>query len=408
MQDLQEIEIAKIKDLNLIYCTTVNPYLDEEHDKQQISLQIVYGENQSIRYDSSSPYFLSYIKKVIQVYQQEKNQRKIEFLDEESKGLLEKLAVLSKKEESPKKHSQRPLAFTENRNFQIRLMQEYIMDALRSILLFFYPENELKIGKMMGYRNKYLLSYSVGEEEKYQSLILTKQDEKTMSFSSNGTAGIGFFLQGKIQIFEEYVRILWQNSDKTMSGSTMYDFNTQLLERAIRYEGKTIYLDQKNQKISSEEKEKIDFYLDLVGYKTIAEGIKTAKNNFLLFQTELDEKNIGNRLSYHINFQEQCIQILKTEKYGLSHHGIFIPFEQHEEEILFLPIESETSNLLLVQKRCGINRKIADDSSCSLDNYSYEMIETEENVTLGEIFTTKKKTELKENEVAKINQKIRR
>ena len=76
---LSEAQIYSIKNLDLIYIFATDSILNNETNKY-IGAKVVYDNKKTLTFDYTDKYFEKYIKKILEVYNNEKDNRNIVLL----------------------------------------------------------------------------------------------------------------------------------------------------------------------------------------------------------------------------------------------------------------------------------------------------------------------------------------
>ena len=84
---LTEVQISEIKNLNLIYIFTTDHILRGKTDKY-VGAKVVFDGNRTLSLDYKSPYFESFLKRIIERYNKEKDSRYIVLLGKLTEKLM--------------------------------------------------------------------------------------------------------------------------------------------------------------------------------------------------------------------------------------------------------------------------------------------------------------------------------
>ena len=101
---LNATRVNEIRNLNLIYVYSTNSIFDKDNNKY-VGIKLVYNNASILEVDYRDPLFGLLIKRVLERYNKEKNQRNIVLLGDFTKELIQNASfyVLEEKEE---KHNQ--------------------------------------------------------------------------------------------------------------------------------------------------------------------------------------------------------------------------------------------------------------------------------------------------------------
>ena len=132
MTNKNKIEISLIKNLDLIYFYNVG---DDNH----FGLSIVYDNGKNLNYNYEYEYFTDYVAKVVSVYKKEKDIRNIQFLDQESKSIIN--SFCNKDFKLKKVDNLQPKLIKYNtRAMDVKFLHNYITNAMKSLIDCFIPD----------------------------------------------------------------------------------------------------------------------------------------------------------------------------------------------------------------------------------------------------------------------------
>ena len=165
---LTDSKINEIKNINLIYVFSVDSIFNDKTNKY-IGIKIVYGNNQIIETDYTDFKFQDLVKRVINIYNTEKDKRHIILLGALTKEIMSDLSfdILKDKEE---KQEQIPYFATCDKN--INRYMPYVEDIIYFIVDKILKYNTFNIRNISGYNHKYMINYEIAGNIESTGMII--------------------------------------------------------------------------------------------------------------------------------------------------------------------------------------------------------------------------------------------
>lgn len=386
-----KVDLFEIKDLRHIYFYDLFDGALKNNKKTYFGLKIVFDNDKTLDLDYTNEFFAEYVLRVLSVYKRERHLNNITFIDDSTKDYLDNLILEYGKKSFDDKLQKAIFIPSINRSFAVNLFNEYLKDGIKLILKLFYSENSIiNIDNISGYRDKYIVNYSVNGINDIFPLICFKTGETELSFKISGIEGIGDPISGDIALTPN-ILITWNNDDEEIYGKLYYNLEEKYSEKVIRNENKAVFVETKELSISPDKQKLCEFYINLLlGFKTEGFDITQTVNDSYLYGyknstiTE-DENNILNTKSGHIKICKNLVYIISSDRYGISIHGddIVIPYLDDKQEIILFPFDFEGENYILLQRKyISGSKTIGEHKDKHLNVYSYEIFKVENNKDL--------------------------
>ena len=328
MRDLKQIELALIKNLELIH------FYNIEH-APYISLSITYDNNKTLTYDYKYPNFNAYLSRVIEVYKNEKDTRKINFLDEPSKNLMESLLIDNPYEKEIRNYTNRDIKYLSRHN-DVRFLFEYIKVAISQFLSVMY-NTDIIVDQINGYRDRYTALYKYDNEERFVPFILIKQDFSNYIFKFTYVSDQVIGLTGNINLYSGSVSLNY-DSKSGIEAKNNYVID-QGNKELIRYNDQIISYNDPTYEVDTNF---LDSYLTLLGLPILENKVGTVPNNYLL------DGNIDNNTKYatHLSLQDNFSNAKVEKSYGTFRNDIYVLLDKEQIDInVFLE-----KNSLIIEK----------------------------------------------------------
>lgn len=332
MINFKNADIYEIKNLELIYFYNIG-------SSSYIGLNIVYDGGKNLNYDYTYEYFDLYVARVVKVYENEKEDHNIQFLNQDSKEKL--CSFLNKGITISDHHSDYETTSKYNsRDLDVKFLMEYIKRAITLFLRCMNNNDKLDITSIKGYRDKYLIEY-VEKKSNFDQfdilpITLIKQDNNNYIFKFRYVYNSSMTFNGNITIYNDCISLNYISIDKNLVGKNIYHIDGTCSE-VIKFCGNVISYGEHNDDIDNET---IDFYLNFLDLPLIQRRLKTVDNNYLLVD------NIDDNTSYfiHLSLSKDYVNVIVDKKVGILRDKLFVPFE---EEKAIINIMKEENNLVV-------------------------------------------------------------
>ena len=236
MFNKEEIRIAKIKDISLIYFFFSNELA--KNDLSYLGLKIIYDNGKSLSYDYRNEYFEKYLLKVLEVYK--KNNSNIEFYNKESKEILERLL-----NESTNKDEKEELQEFRNYSFfdyslETNIALYYVKDMILDYIKTYLQSEEVVISFSKKRNNEFIVQYNNDSKNtivgNISKIDINKYAFNFYHFKDEHLKGNGVISFGKL-----HVSGIWQDKDKKMRSTNVYHINEDKREKQISRDDQEIY-----------------------------------------------------------------------------------------------------------------------------------------------------------------------
>ena len=387
--ELIDIQIAQIRNLNLIYIYNAENVVDDTTNKY-IGARITYDDGKTISLDYKDNRFEKFIEKIIETYNTEKQEREIILLGDLTKNLIETIPI---KEDEEKEFSQNngiPYFNTEDKNksFQIN----YLKEAIREILQCYKNYEMLQINDIKGYNYKYSIDYNIATVRKQIPLIIIKQDDK-LNFILGRINNLTINVDGMVENMDGKVLVTWKSNKNNINGQVLYDATKNFIQKKVEVDSQVIYYDDKKELITENDNKILEFYFNLSDLELPENIIKIDNNSFITSNEVIKENDkegvLYENTSTEILLTEDEVKIKSTKSKGLNkyHGGIQVVLDKTEEYITFKKVEIENELYLLMEK-CNISNKE--------NNYTYEVFPIKKDIKLNHPFETEENYKIDE------------
>lgn len=367
MIEITKARINTIKNIKLIYFYPIDNFLGNESNKY-IGAKIVYGNAETISIDYKDKYFGYFIKKIREVYNQEKKEGNIVLLGSLAKIILDfKTAITTENNTSKKSERQIPLFEVVNKK------EEKYLDVLKEVMKFIislYIDSEnITIDEVKGYNNRYLLTYTSENMTETIPLIIYNSNNG-ICFRTNRIANTNYLVQGKI--YEEAAEIIASFENEKIRGNIRFIPNqNKIIKEASDING-IIYYDESEQEINTEI---LDSCFNILNLPKPETGLKIG-NTYILCQKETiegTEEFLYSYVLYIVNLNHDMI-ITKIAKSEINKYqgSIIASLEETMEEYSLTRISVEDNDYILIQ------RKTLEDNKPS---YYYMALEVEDGIS---------------------------
>jgi len=352
--DIKEVQISEIKNLNLIYIFTTDSILKDK-SKSYIGARVVFDDNRTLSMDYKDSHFEYFIRKLIERYNKEKDNRNIILLGNLTKSIIQ--------DETYESIGTIPtdnivgLSLFDTKNFELKKYQSYFFDTLKNILKTTKCYETIDIDKIDGYNHKFIVYYHVGSVNLQMNIIVSFRDKNHIDFSIGYVDDMNLHIKGTIQNNINYVNINWSSSKMSLYGENTYDTVNNLVEKKIVSDEQTIYHSEKSDTIIEEDYNLINFYLKMFGISVPKNIIKTLDYNYILgdeeiinyVDTEVFYKNNGVQLS--INNDSAIIRYQVINGLNKYNNKINVTLSKSLVEITLTKLEVDRDNYVLIEQK---------------------------------------------------------
>ncbi len=381
--DLLDVRISELKNINLIYLYSTDSIFTKEENKY-LALKVVYNNNNDYIYlDFKDPHFSSLVKRVLSRYNQEKDNRNIVLLGDLTKKLFTDKSIIQNIEEKHEFNSE-GIALFDSKKDRLVFFEPYLNQFLTDILKTLKHYEAVKIDKIDGYNNKYVVCYSLGSVKKSFPIIISFNANETIDFRIGSVDGLNLGVTGTLKNNLNYVEATWQSNNQNIRGYCHYDVVNNEIERKIEDDDKTLFYAEVGETMISEDQELIAFYLKLFGIDWNQEFIKTGDYNYISgMESNLLEEESNVLVEDHgiqLYIKDDRVVLKYKVKNGIAKYNntLNVELEYTEYEIILTKLLIVNEPHILIEKvsRNDFGKK-----------YDYEVYKTED-IDFTKPFTT--------------------
>lgn len=400
--DLKEVQISEIKNLKMIHVFAIDN-VSKEESNQYIVAKVAFDSNKTLILNYKDKHFQKFIKRLIERYHLEKNERTIVLLGDLTKKLMNDSSFAILEADLDKGTQTKGLQTLNTNTAEVSKVDNYLKEALKTIILMHKNYEVLSVDEINGFGNKYMATYSIGVVKKQLPLIIAKREDGIIDFKISRIEDINVPTNGTVVVDSGRIDVIWESEDESIKGIITYDANNNVVERKVTNNGHSILYDENRETLLEEDVEKILFYTELCDIKTDEKMniLKTGDNSYLLgiesatedetkglVETGLSEnlqlqegKILYERNGIQIDLKEKEAKIKFSNKKSLSkyNNSLNSVLEEETEEITLRKIEVDYKPCILMEKKYK--------TSLSKEGFSYEVLELSEDVDLRQPFT---------------------
>ena len=325
-------EISKMKDLSTIY------FYDLAQSKSSkvpsfVGLRVTYGKDESLGYEYNSEYFDTFLKKVIELYEEEKNNGKIKFFDDYSKESLKTIIELKSEEPKKKEGYLTSLLNSEAKYNSLNDIKPYL-EKVFSELISYIRKEEFKVISIHGINDKYLMRLSNGYEmPAILQIPITVKKVKGNEYSIKASCvndNINL-IDCSLIIENDYIDI--EAYVNNVIYKCHYGLNKYLNDNSIRDNDKLVWFAEPDLSLSDDEEKLVNFYSEKFLGTVLQDKIKTAPNHYILSGTNLSGDRYTTTNLNMIIADDNKIKMKYRIKKGIA--------RQVKNEYLYVPYDEE-------------------------------------------------------------------
>ena len=331
--DELDVKISKIKNLNLIYLYNINDSLSLPDERKYLALKVMYDNNQEyISIDFKDEHFGSLIKKVLDCYNQEKDNRNIILLGDLTNELFANSKsfvanILSSKNEAT------PIFKTQNE--LIRAYLPFLKEVLESIIKHIRKIEGVTIESLDGYNKKFIVNISLSGMKRQFPIILYFGKQNILNFKIGAILDTTIGVSGTIETNLGTVLTCWHAAYLNSSGYIYYNALEGIVEKSVSINNNPIYHSTEIDAVSDKDISLINFYLELFKIGIKGDVIKTSDHNFIISSKNISSNEDADMMelsSAQVFVQDNEVTI----KYRISRilnklkHLVSIPLDDEE------------------------------------------------------------------------------
>lgn len=333
-----EVKISQIKNLNLVYLYNVDAVLSKRN-KKYLGLKVVYDDNQNyICLDYKDKEFATLVKKIISLYNQEKDNRDIILLGDLSKEMFKDKEILSFAQNT-REYSDEGIGLFNTSNELIKKFKPYLIEVLEYILEYKRQMNGVKITDIKGFNKKYIVTFKIGETPLSFPIILDIINDNQVCFKVGAIEGKNIGIEGTILNNLDEVKVSFKGIDNEVVGLINYNVKTSRVEKQIDIGVDTVYHSTEQDTVTDDDINLVKFYLSLFNIDFSGEVLKTGESNFILGNrvrmASDSEAEVINDTALQLFIEDEEVTI----KYRVSNvinklaHLVTIPLDQENYNI---------------------------------------------------------------------------
>lgn len=355
MFNQDEIKIAQIKDLRLIYYFECDQSL-KDSDNPYFGLKIVYDNDKTLTYTYKDKYFNEYISKVIEVYNKEKDLGNLRFLDDNTRSLFEDINNFSKIKID---YNYKPLqdfkmSCFNSRKMDLAIITPYVKDLIIKFLWTIRQSENIRIKSFQGINDRFLCQYMIKNKNFAVPMIITKNDYNNYLVDFSYNNGNTLMINGEINLMPNYIISEWLDKDKTFMGKNIYHIDDDKFEKYVNTAKGQAFYDNTIRKLSNQDFSIISKFWRLLALDNMANIKKTLDNCYILTNKEKinDNSDLFVKEVAYATFDVNVIDIILKKDYGVDkfNNQLFVSLD---EEIVRITARLENIgglNILIVQK----------------------------------------------------------
>lgn len=355
----KKYDIQNIKNLEMIYFYDISKSEIGRSTSSFLGLKVVYDNGKGLGYDVTSDYFSEFLQKVVDVYNLEKSTRKIDFLNEFSKQMIESIDVKKFVKNKRNYNEKNSLIEVKTVYNTIKEIDDYIKEVCKNILSFILKDHKIDIICLKGCNNRFSAIYTVDDlEQRILCLVVKKVSDNKYEFTADYVSDELFSVDGSIVFDDAYVNIFWENESDDIKATYKYNIDDNLSERNIKRNQKIIDFNTIDDSVDKNLKSLLDFYIKEILNDEIDSCISTVNNNYLLSQTtfldgDTENEHLYKNSSCHFNLKKDFVRLKYHKVNGVSKKDdkILVPFNEVIEEKLLKHYEINGEDYVVVETK---------------------------------------------------------
>ena len=388
MTNSSEIEIAAIKKLRAIYFY----YVGDNLDKRILGLRIVYDDNKVLDYDYTYRYFNSYVSKVLEVYNKEKDKNNIILYSDLTEEII--------KSYNTEEHSLSTASgdFYEGKinlssvpNYSIKDVEDYLRNVILSIMEVITSSEENSIRSVKGYKNNFVAELDSVKGNILVPFQCVRKSNASyvfkMYFSDNSLLrGI----EGNIDISSDGIKVTWDNHDKSVTGEYYYGLSDNARVETIRdgFDRILYYNDSYSEVVDNAV---IKNYSAIVGINP-SKLISTLSNNYVVCDEEFkksDSNVFYKKKTGYITVKRGYASINYFYEDGVIKYdgSLNVHFMNEHMEIKLVPVDVDGEHYILKEVSILPTNKMSGEYECDVNKQLYVLMRVDQNSDLRLLFT---------------------
>ena len=323
--DIREVQISELKNLNLIYIFTTDSILKDK-SKRYIGARVVFDDNRTLSMDYKDPHFEKLIRRIIERYNKEKDNRNIILLGNLTKSIVQDETFESIGTIPTEKTV--GLSLFDTKNFELKKYESYFFDTLKNILKIAKGYETVDIDKVDGYNHKFIVYYHVGSVKLEMNVIISFRDGDHIDFKIGYVDGMDLGIDGTIENNINSVNITWNSPVTHLSGENTYQSVAGLVEKKIVSDEQTIYHSEESDTLLEEDVSLINFYLNMFGINKPKNIIKTTDYNYIL-----GDEEVINHVDTEVFYKNNGVQISISPETTIIRYQVLNRLSKYDDRI---------------------------------------------------------------------------
>ena len=364
---LTNSKINTVRNINLIYVFSTNSIFNKESNKY-IGIKIVYNNSAVLEADYKDPLFGDLIKRILDRYNKEKDSRKIILLGDFTKKLVNESSfyVLDEKEDKSDQ-----IKYYSYENKLLNKYKPYLFETINMIFKEILKCESFNILNFDGYNKSFKLDYEIsGVKKSTKVMIYNKEDKMYFKMCNLET---NEYISGIISETNNEVNVEYKFGNYT--GTSKYDALNLDNIKKIYFNKELYYMDDNLETILDSDRTLISKYLNELGINDV-KILKVNDNTYLCFYSDSvikDGQVLYKDNLIFINLENDIIRVINNIKEGFSKYDgiVSVLLDNKEDSVTIRKLFSIDKNILIKEK-------------CIDDDYSYELLCTDEDKNLKE------------------------
>ncbi len=355
--EIREAEINRISNLDLIYIYSSDTIFNNSNNKY-INIKIVFNKSETFSIDYKDKFFDTFIKRLFERYQLEKDKRKIILLGDLTKKLMNSFSF-NFNEEKEEVIEQEFVLFKCIDKDKERY-NAFVKEMIQLIIKNNYNYKDVVINDIKGHGTKYLVSYSVGNMNEEISFVLFKIDDEKLGFKLSDD------IKGELLFRNAVLTINFKNYDS--EGKMIYNSLNRSVIKEIEKVDQVLYYSDSVETVLDRDINKIKYYFELFDLEYSDNILKISDNAYMMsLKNEISGEDgiLYSIKSYLININDD-VMITEFDVNGISKYKdeINITLDKKVSEYITRKIVVDGKNYILLQKSFFDGSKKSFDYSC--------------------------------------------
>ena len=377
---LREERINEIRNINLIYVYQADSIFKNNTNKY-VGIKVVYNNNSIIDGKYNDNNFALLVKKVIERYNKEKNNRKIILLGDLTKKLINS-ASFHVIEEIEDKKEQIPYYECENKIFY--RFKNYLEEAINTVMKDILKFESFKISSIDGFNHKYKVNYTLGGQKYILNLVIFN-DSETLYFKTNYYANENIKINGRVEEKLGAVEAICNVGGKYKI-TLLNDVKNNEKIKHIESFGETLIYEDNLDTILEEDIKILDFYFKYMNISNISNILKINDKTYIAniySETNKDDELLYKDTNILISIDKDTVRITTIAKDG---------FSKYDDQICVL-LDKKICEVIFRKYNIGNQYNVVIETNDN-NSYTYKVLKLKENLDLNKPFDLSNSTEI--------------